>query len=121
MYFFAPPTYWNEMKTIQTEGSEKGTGKERVESWKAGWRMFLDHPIIGVGALNFGVWFAEYFPERSHMMWGRVAHSLYFTLIPEMGIIGTLFSVGCFTVTVKIIFTFINSAGEKINFLKELI
>ena len=27
-------------------------------------------------------------------MWGRAAHSLYFTLIPEMGIVGTLLFLG---------------------------
>lgn len=94
--FLAPPRYLEEIKTIDTQSHEKDTGAKRIESWKAGWRMFLDHPIIGVGALNFGVWHADYYDQDKNpqRMWGRVAHSLYFTLVPEMGIVGTFLFLG---------------------------
>jgi O-antigen ligase len=89
---YAPSNYWDEIESIKTENTQEGTGKERIDSWKAGWRMFLDYPIIGVGPRNYGIWLPEYWSgDRSpENMWGRVAHSLYFTLISEMGIIGTL-------------------------------
>lgn len=93
-FFMSSDSYWADMKTIFTEGSQEGTGKERIESWNAGWRMFLDHPILGVGPKNFGMWLSDYYiqygskgPEH---MWGRAAHSVYFTLLPETGIAGTL-------------------------------
>lgn len=94
---FAPQKFWDEVKTITPRSHEVGTGRERVESWKAGWNMFLDHPVVGVGPANFGPWLPDYWiserkdPER---MWGRVAHSLYFTLLPEMGLLGTLLFLG---------------------------
>lgn len=93
---FAPQEYLNEIKSIDTQSYQRDTGATRVESWKAGWRMFLDHPVIGVGAYNFGVWHADYYDQDKNpeKMWGRVAHSLYFTLIPEMGLVGTLFFLG---------------------------
>lgn len=97
MFAFAPPEYWDEMSTIKEDShSEVGTGKLRYDAWKAGWQMFLDHPIIGVGANNFGIWLQDYYPvkEIAHKMWGRAAHSLYFTLIPEMGIVGTVLFIG---------------------------
>ncbi|RLA09529.1 MAG: hypothetical protein DRQ52_12310, partial [Gammaproteobacteria bacterium] len=38
---------------------------------------------------NFNVLFGVYQPDNmARDMWGRAAHSLWFTLIPEMGIIG---------------------------------
>jgi len=94
LYFFTPSIYWEEMNTIHTENVEAGTGKQRIDLWKAGWKMFLDHPIIGVGANNYGMWLPDYFPHNPSRWWGEVAHSLFFTLIPEMGIIGTLIFCG---------------------------
>jgi len=85
----AGSTYWEEMTTIV--GAEDPNKTGRVESWKAGWEMFKDHPL-GVGPQNFPVWFVDYQPsyfgERN--MWGRVAHSIWFTLLPEWGIPGIL-------------------------------
>lgn len=78
--------YWERMSTA-TDPTE-GTAEERLNSWKAGWYMFLDNPL-GVGGNNFQVRFPEYQPpEMPRGMWGRVAHSLWFTLLPELGIIG---------------------------------
>ena len=94
IFSFAPQRYWDKIDTIWTQGAQEGTGRERIESWKAGWRMFLDNPILGVGPKNFGMWLPDYYiqyaSKRPANMWGRVAHSLYFTLIPETGIVGTL-------------------------------
>ena len=33
--------------------SEGGTGFFRLELWASAWRMFLDHPVLGVGLDNF--------------------------------------------------------------------
>ncbi|MDA8165867.1 MAG: O-antigen ligase family protein, partial [Desulfobacteraceae bacterium] len=92
---YAPASYWSEVESIEAQNYQHGTGKERVESWEGGWKMFLDHPIIGVGAMNFGVWLPDYYPLdwKKNRMWGRVAHSLYFTILPEMGLIGTMLFV----------------------------
>ena len=85
---FASDIYLNEMKTILDSNS--GTAIERIESWKSGWIMFLDNPL-GVGGNNFLVRFPEYQTEYFQRgMWGRAAHSIWFTLIPELGIPGIL-------------------------------
>lgn len=86
LFQFAGENYWKEMSTVTN--AEEGTGRARIESWKSGWRMFLDNPL-GVGGLNFMVRFPEYQTEYfKRGMWGRVAHSLWFTLIPELGVFG---------------------------------
>ena len=93
---FAPPQYLDEISSIDTKSYQHDTGAKRIEAWKAGWEMFKDHPILGVGVYNFGPWLPDYYDKNLNpaTMWGRVAHSLYFTLLPEMGIVGTLFFVG---------------------------
>jgi len=55
--------------------------------------MFLDNPVIGVGQDNFPVRFADY--EGDERLYGRTrmwraAHSVYFTLLPELGLVGAL-------------------------------
>ncbi len=98
---YATDKYWGEIRSIQEEGASKGTGEERVYEWKVGWKMFLDNPILGVGQGNFPWQFGKYekasgFYDGLHgkSRAGRAAHSLYFTLLPELGIIGTLLFAG---------------------------
>lgn len=94
---FATQRYWDEMETIKEEKINRGTGRARWYYWKVGWRMFFDHPVMGIGPGNFGPQFSNYvLPHDSYRFyaddplrsWGRVAHSIYFTVIPELGLIG---------------------------------
>jgi hypothetical protein len=86
--WFASASYWERMSTATD--SETGTGRARVESWGAGWRMFLDNPL-GVGGNNFEVRFPAYQSDYfKRGMWGRVAHSLWFTVLAELGVPGVL-------------------------------
>ena len=88
LFLFSGDQYKQEMGTVtDTEGS---TANERLLSWEAGWYMFLDNPL-GVGGNNFPRLFNRYQPsEMTRDMWGRMAHSLWFTLLPETGLIGTM-------------------------------
>jgi O-antigen ligase len=98
----APPSYWDRVRSITEEGADKGTGEERIYTWKIGWHMFLDNPIIGVGQGNFPYEFKKYelkatgsnesFHGRS--VAGRAAHSIYITMLSELGIIGTGIFIG---------------------------
>jgi O-antigen ligase len=97
----APGSYWDEIQSIKTENTEAnpyGTGAQRVYSWKLGWKMFLENPIIGVGQGNYP-WNVGETEEQQGVTWktrsikGRAAHSLYFTLLPELGIVGSILYV----------------------------
>lgn len=102
LFLSVDSTYWTEMSTV-TDTSED-TASERIMSWKTGWDMFLDNPF-GVGGNNFQVRFPEYQKNRfSRGMWGRVAHSLWFTLIPELGLIGIYLYISLLIKNVKDIF-----------------
>ena len=91
LFLTAPDKYFDEIKSIRTENIQEGTGANRWYLWQRGWMMFLDHPLIGVGQGNFPWNVAHYEPSGGfhRMLHGsRVAHSLYFTLIPELGLAG---------------------------------
>jgi O-antigen ligase len=87
-----PPAYLADMESINDK--EDGTRIERFHTWEIGWEMFKDKPIFGVGAGSFAntshlyeaktSWYTGH--EKS--LSGRAAHSLYFQVIPELGIIG---------------------------------
>ena len=92
----APTEYWEEVKSINDESTMTyGTGGQRIYAWKLGWKMFIDNPIMGVGQGNYP-WNVMEAEEQMGMSWqtrslsGRAAHSLYFTLLPELGLIGTI-------------------------------
>jgi hypothetical protein len=88
MIIFGSESYWDEMATV-TDTSES-TARARLYSWLSALEMFGDYPL-GVGGNNFQARFPDYQRERfSRGMWGRVSHSLWFTLIPELGIFGIL-------------------------------
>jgi len=88
IYVAADQKYWDRISTI--EKTDEGTAKERLDSWQAGWEMFKDNPL-GVGPGNFAVRFPEYQSDTMpRNMYGRQAHSLWFTLLPELGIPGVL-------------------------------
>jgi hypothetical protein len=86
LYFSTSEEYKQEMSTVTD--TDSGTASDRMKSWATAWDMFIDNPF-GVGGNNFAARFSEYQGDRfKRGMWGRVAHSLWFTLIPELGIIG---------------------------------
>jgi len=98
-----PAGYKQEVQSIQN--IEDATRNERLYSWGLAWDMFVDNPL-GVGAGNFPFRVGEYEaragsgydPVQMRSISGRAAHSLYFTLIPELGIAGivafTVMAVG---------------------------
>lgn len=87
-----PEGYVKEMQSI--ENTEEGTANLRLLHWTTGIEVFKDNPIFGVGPNNYP-WtsfeyfhLSPYFVEGARNRAGRQAHSLYFTLIPELGLFG---------------------------------
>ena len=103
MLLVAPSKYWSEMESIGDDNTmDTGTGGERLYTWGVGWDMFLANPIIGVGQGNFQWVFDQYeggstFHGKS--IAGRVAHSAYFTLLPELGLVGSFLFLGILVFT----------------------
>ena len=87
-----PEEYKAEMNSIVEEGSTSGTGRERIEFWKASTRIFLAYPILGIGQGNIPYRINEFKGDKywTRDIGGKVVHSLYFTLIPELGLVGII-------------------------------
>lgn len=88
--------FWAEMSTV-SEGFETGTGLDRWILWDMGWRVFLDNPIFGAGAGNFGFYAAEHLWSeaitgyRTHWhFYGRGVHNVYLQVLSEFGLVGTI-------------------------------
>lgn len=93
-YFFTPQGYWDEMATIE-EGTQEGTAATRIYLWKNALKVFVHHPILGVGPRNSGVWVTTYDKsEQGARDWGRPLHSVYFALLSELGLVGTFLFLG---------------------------
>ncbi|MGE3595685.1 MAG: O-antigen ligase family protein [Dehalococcoidia bacterium] len=94
--------YWTEMSTI-LEGTEEATGDERMENWKAAFRVFLAHPVLGAGAGNWSIFGATIFrpgeystvwgPNPALMLWGTQTHNTYVQILAEHGIVGSVLFV----------------------------
>ncbi len=89
-----PEEYVADMQTISDDGD--ATRNERIYSWDIGWQMFIRNPLLGVGANNYQ-WLVPHYAHYSSMytpegksLGGRKSHSLYFTLIPELGLFGII-------------------------------
>jgi len=81
---------------MQTESSLRGRSSEMIIAW----RMFLDHPLLGVGPDNY----AENYLNYSYLLGiddrlqERQAHSLYLETAAELGLVG-LFVLGALIVS----------------------
>jgi probable O-glycosylation ligase (exosortase A-associated) len=85
----APPTYWSEIRSIKN--TNEGTARARRLYWTAGWRMYVSHPVFGVGYGNSGRQLPNYFPgPNAGRHWKRALHSTYYELLAELGTIGAV-------------------------------
>ena len=62
---------------------------ERLAHWIAGWHMFLDHPILGVGIGNYPDAYSRYFITIFTTSLGQ-AHNYYINIAAETGSIGLI-------------------------------
>ena len=106
MYLFA--------KTIQE--IDMGTADNRIRYWKAGFRMFKDYPIVGVGAGNCGVHLPKYIrggTRDPNTEWGRVLHGTFPQIIAELGILGSFFYFSMIIIAFKLLYRIKNrKVGE---------
>ncbi len=120
VYQLVPDDYKDEVVSIvDTDDSTRNT---RLEFWGLAWDMFLDNPIIGVGARNYPWNVAAYqlkrkdFDSGGKLLGGREVHSLYFALIAELGLLGTILYVMIVVQLVKKLLFVIRLGEQDPNF-----
>lgn len=97
---FLPDKYVSDMETITDK--KDTTRNLRFLHWTTAWEMFKDNPLFGVGPANYPwdsiryFYLSPYYDPHQRGRTGRVAHSMYFTLIPEFGMTGIALFLYCF-------------------------
>jgi len=112
MFMFAPSSYWDEAETIKE--IDQGTANARINYWKAGFRMFVDHPIVGVGAGNGGMHMPMYLGgQNSGREWGRAFHGIWPQVVAELGILGSFFYFSMIVIAFRLLYRIKNrKVGE---------
>lgn len=96
---FPPGFFYNEIMSAFAEGTSEGTGEDRAVLWGIAVRVWTEHPIIGVGIGNVGAYasglyqpgdLAGMYGYNPGMLYGRSLHNIYFTILAEQGIVGSL-------------------------------
>lgn len=106
-----PSSTWTRLATIRDVTSaqsaakveDEGSARQRLELWRVARRIFIEHPITGVG---FGAYPDAHYvyafrPEFDPIALGhRDAHSTYYRLLAETGLVGFALFFGMVGVTV---------------------
>lgn len=87
LYFIVPEASKERFRRAFDDPHKDKTAGHRLIMWAAGERMFLDHPLLGVGPACFGTAYRDQY-GGNRGIW--VPHSLYIEAISERGVIGTL-------------------------------
>jgi putative inorganic carbon (HCO3(-)) transporter len=69
------------------------TASSRVKLWKVGLKMFVDHPLVGVGPQNFRYVRANQYASVEDIGRMYVAHSIYIQTLAELGLPGIVLLV----------------------------
>jgi O-antigen ligase len=83
-----------------TEGTD--TMGLRYNLWEAGWYMWLDHPVrgVGIGTFAYRSWtYMSRIPGVTPR--GTVAHNIYVTILSETGVIGFTLFMSALVVSIK--------------------
>lgn len=89
-WFAVSPHAWDRV----TEFDSGGSG--RTQLWTIAWRMFIDHPINGVGLFNYSAVAPDYASQpgalyRLDLIFehsAQVAHNVYVQALAETGVVG---------------------------------
>lgn len=78
----------------------------RLASWAVAQKLFVDHPLLGVGIGNFNAYFQNTALDLGLIFRGeaRSAHSLYFEIAAELGLVGLAGLLGLFALALAVPF-----------------
>jgi len=94
------------------------TVRLRYGLWQAGIRMWVDHPIAGVGIGKFGENLARYGWDIVPVRYQAIqlgAHNMYIAILSETGIIGLFIFIGMFVLALKDLVTAMRSSNTDIS------
>lgn len=81
----APPTFRDRLTSAFQPGHANNV--ERTYMWQAGWKMFLDRPLTGVGIQDLKPYYPRYRPAQATQRAGHL-HSVPVQIAATMGVVG---------------------------------
>lgn len=82
---------------FQTAGTDK-TSVTRLEYWKNGKEMADEHPILGIGYMNWVIYYRENYFNPTLYRRVEVAHNTFVEAMAELGYVGlAIFLIMCFS------------------------
>ena len=94
----APPAYRDRLASALDPGHT--TNVERTHMWSAGVRMFLDHPITGIGLQDLHAAYDRYRPPESREPAGHL-HNVYIQIAATMGVVGLVAFAGLYSALLR--------------------
>ncbi len=76
--------------TTVAQGAGEHSVVTRAEYWQASWRMFLDHPLTGVGLGAFPAVYPTYGRSSARLERLEQTHNDYLQLLTDAGLVGVL-------------------------------
>ena len=90
---FASSHYWQRFAGIWKHNDDRLSVDSRIQTWQAGWQMFVHHPVTGVGSGNFHHLVQDYGPLVTK---SRPAHNNFVEMLAEAGAPGLVLYVFLF-------------------------
>ncbi len=85
LFLLLPPVYRERVQTMWSPTF--GTNVQRLEMLSASWRMFKDHPLLGVGTMDLGELYRQYKPPTAVFIHGHM-HNNFVQIAVQMGLVG---------------------------------
>lgn len=83
----------------------------RFEFWGISWRVFLEHPIFGIGFNSFGYYYVHF--QTDPQYYTKDPHSIYLRFLVEGGIFGALVIISVLAIVWNLIIKTLRSANGK--------
>ncbi len=85
VFIFSPPYVINRVDSIVDMHHPEN--ESRLVLWRAGLAIFLDHPVLGCGDIDYGSTLYRYTPPGFPHQWGHF-HNTYIQVLANYGILG---------------------------------
>ncbi len=93
MVVFAPPYVEHRLASIVDLHHPENAS--RLLLWSNGWKIFADHPVVGVGDIDLGALLVQYHGGPLPEPWGHL-HNIFMQVLVTLGVVGAAAVVAMF-------------------------
>lgn len=97
LFLANPRAIYERAQTVVSESSiqtRSTSGTSRTTSWTIAWRMFKDHPLVGIGPRAYGTVFFKY--QYIPWFYSHYAHNFLLQEAAELGLPGLIIFIALF-------------------------